>query len=229
MNIYFVNKASGFVCVCVFIRPAHCINGIPFIRLSTIKCIFSHKHVCQYGGVVREKKGSVSKRNPMPSLMVWFRCLIHVLCANLFCTMGLVQVLVLYITYTSQAPHNTCHPHTHIYTSCVYTVHMQMFPANNMCIISCRTEREGCCHHCPSGASRCPSGDSWTDTRRYHTCSLNTYGHTHTPFTVDKGTCWGVVRCFMVIDLSINIELVDFSVNLTSGLLFEVCAVNISQ
>ena len=33
----------------------------------------------------------------------------------------------------------------------------------------------------------------------------------------------------MVIDLSINIELVDFSVNLTSGLLFEVCAVNISQ
>ena len=53
------------------------------------------------------------------------------------------------------------------------------------------------------------------------TRSLNTYGHTHSFQCLQRCCC-------MVIDLPFNIELVDFSVNLTLGLLFDMCCKHIS-
>lgn len=87
---------------------------------------------------------------------------------------------------------HSVHAQTYVYMSCVHTVHLHVFPANNMCIISCRTEREGCCRHFPSRRSRRPSGCSWADTRRYLTCSVYThyYTHTHIPWSIVTGTWW---------------------------------------
>lgn len=158
--------------------------------------------VRQYDGVVHEKRGSVSKRNPMPSLMVWIKYLIHVLCATQFCTLGLVHPVSILYTYKCFPPTTCASSHVGLKEKAV--------------VVTARQEQAAAPVETPE-----PTPEGTTHVHWTHML--------YTPFTVDKGTCSGVMRCCMFIDLPIIIELVDFSVNLTLGLLFEVCAVNISQ